>query len=397
MSERKCKDWLKTFVQWGSVGEAPFHMLFWTGVSTVAGALRRKVWIDMRFFQWTPNFYIVLVAPPGVVSKSTTANIGMNLLREVNGIKFGPDVVTWQALVESLAKSTEAFPDPATGEFLAMSAITIASDEFGTFLNPQDREMVDVLVSLWDGKKGVFSKMTKTSGNDRIENPWVNIIACTTPSWISGNFPEYMIGGGFTSRCVFLYTETKRQLCAYPGLVSAPEYDQVKLDLIHDLEDISTMTGEYVLSNEAVTWGSEWYEQHWKTKPTNLNLDQFGGYLARKQTHIHKLAMVLAASESSELILHKHHIESASVMVTSLEETMPKVFAKIGQTDITRSAGSLVEIVTAAGQLPRSTLYRQMFRYTSAADFELALKGAIMAGHVEQVQHGNDLIIRSKS
>ena len=52
--------------------ESPDRMHFWTGVSTIAGALRRKVWIDQRYFQWTPNFYIVLAAPAGIIAKSST-------------------------------------------------------------------------------------------------------------------------------------------------------------------------------------------------------------------------------------------------------------------------------------------------------------------------------------
>jgi hypothetical protein len=77
--------------------------------------------------------------------------------------------------------------------------------------------MVDLLVSLWDGKQGAFEKKTKGSGSDSVENPWINLIACTTPAWIAGNFPEYMIGGGFTSRCIFVYAEKKAKLVAYPS------------------------------------------------------------------------------------------------------------------------------------------------------------------------------------
>lgn len=79
--------------------------IFISGLSlAIAGALRRKVWIDQAYFKWYSNFYIIpLVAPPGIVSKSTTAGIGMSILREVPGVNFGPDVVTWPAFVEAFA------------------------------------------------------------------------------------------------------------------------------------------------------------------------------------------------------------------------------------------------------------------------------------------------------
>ena len=362
MSERKHDDWLKAFIEYASYGEAPMKSLFWTGVSTIAGALRRRVWIEQKYFQWTPCFYVILVAPPGIIAKSTTANIGMNLLREVPGIKFGPDVVTWQALVEALGKSTELALDESTGEYLPMSALTIASDEFGTFLDPNDRGMVDALVSLWDGKKGTFTKVTKSSGSDSVENPWVNIIACTTPGWIEGNFPEYMVGGGFTSRCIFVYTEKKRQLVAYPAESVPENFEEMKTDLIHDLELISTMIGEYKLTEAAKVWGRDWYAKHWETRPAHLDNDRFGGYLARKQTHIHKLAIVLSASESSHLEIRPDNLKFAEAMITSLERDMPAVFATIGQTDQTRGLSGLVKIVLTKRKISQVALYRLMFR-----------------------------------
>ncbi len=368
-------------------------MLFWTGVSTIAGALRRQVWIDMKYFQWVPNFYVIMVAPPGIVSKSTTASIGMNLLKQIKDVKFGPDVVTWQALVQSLAESTTMVLDKSTGEYLPMSCITISSSEFGTFLNPQDREMVDVLVSLWDGQKGAFSKVTKSSGNDLIENPWINIIACTTPAWISGNFPEYMIGGGFTSRCVFVYTDAKRQEIAYPDEHVPDEFKQLQADLIHDLEIISLMVGEFKLSPEARAWGTEWYSNHWKNPPKDLTNDQFGGYLARKQTHIHKLAMVVAASRSNDLIITRDALETAETFVSALERDMPRVFARVGQTDVTKGSYDLLEILRKQRKIAQMDAYKLLFRNLSYRDFEVAVQSVINAGHARIQQEGNSLML----
>ena len=132
--KRHYDNWISGFMEYSSYSEAPRHMHFWVAVSTLAGALRRQVWIDMAYFKWYPNFYIILVAPPGIVSKSTTASIGMSLLKKVPDIKFGPDVVTWQALVGAFAEATVAFE--LNSEYYPMSALTIVSSEFGNLLNP---------------------------------------------------------------------------------------------------------------------------------------------------------------------------------------------------------------------------------------------------------------------
>jgi hypothetical protein len=391
VQERILPNWLKAYMEYSQHSEAPDKFHFWTGVSTIAGALRRRVWIDQGYFQWTPNFYIIFVAPPGIVSKSTTLGIGMKLLKDLPGIKFGPDAVTWQALTQSLAESTEAvlMPDEMWHN---MSCVTIASSEFGTFLNPNDREMVDVLVSLWDGQLGVWEKRTKTQGSDRIENPWINIAACTTPAWIAGNFPDYLIGGGFTSRCVWVYAERKRKLVAYPSDVLPPEFRQMEEILKRDLEAISMMAGEYRLTPEATAFGIKWYEEHYTSaKNKELDNDRFAGYLARKQTHIHKLAMVLAASESSRLFIDASHLSAATEIVTALETDMPRVFSNIGLQGATKHAHDILGIIKAYGQIEKSRLLRTVLQHMSGQEFAEAIQSLVAAHLVRVEQRGNEI------
>jgi hypothetical protein len=183
---RLLKDWLPAYLEFTAGTEAPRLMHFWTGVSCIAAVLRRKVWLDMTRFKWYPNFYIIFVAPPGIISKTTTMDMGMDLVKLVPGIKFGPDVVTWQALVTAFAAAQEDFQ---FGEdWVPMSPITLASGELGNLINPQDRDMVNLFITLWDGRS-TFEKITKGSGTDIVSAPWINMIGCTTPHWIADNMP----------------------------------------------------------------------------------------------------------------------------------------------------------------------------------------------------------------
>jgi hypothetical protein len=381
-------------MEYAEHGEAPRHMHFWTAVSAIAGALQRKVWIDMAYFKWYPNFFIVLVAPPGVVSKSTTAGIAMDLLRQVPGVKFGPDVVTWPALLSAFAESTCTFE--LDGEHLPMSAMTLESSEFGNLLKPQDVEMVDLLVSLWDGKQGSFEKKTKHSGNDSIPNPWINLIGCTTPSWIAGNFPEYMIGGGFTSRCVFVYADTKAKLVAYPSRHVPAGLDTRKRALIEDLTRISLLKGEYRLSEAAYAWGEAWYARHYAVRPVSLNLEQFAGYLARKQTHLHKLAMVLAASGSDSMTITDEHLSIADTMLTDLEPDMQFVFSKLGRSETSMHTEKLVEFVHSKGSVGYSEAFRHVHSFfPSMRDFEDIMAGCVKAGFINISLSGAETMLKA--
>lgn len=378
-------DWIAGYLDYAKNSEAPRHMHFWVAVSAVAGALRRKVWIDQAYFRWYPNFYICLVAPPGIVSKSTTADVGMRLLRQVPDIKFGPDIVTWPALVEAFADSTMAFE--YEGAYHPMSAMTLESSEFGNLLDPQDKQMVDLMVSLWDGKQGAFKKETKHSGKDTVENPWINMIACTTPSWIAQNFPEYMIGGGFTSRTIFVYAEEKARMIAYPSrVVDRATLDQQAASLVHDLTRISELCGEFRMTPDAYEWGESWYANHYASKHAHLDRDRFGGYLARKQTHIHKLAMVLSAASGDSMEITAEHLAIANSMVTDLEPDMAKVFAKIGKTDTAIYAERLLAYVATRpnGGCSLMEAYKYIHQYfPSMRDFEDVLAGLAKAGYLQ--------------
>lgn len=390
---RHFPNWIKGYLEYTKNLEAPAHMHVWAAISAIAGALRRKVWIDQDLFQWTPNFYIVLVAPPGIVSKSTTLDVAMRLLKKVPGVRFGPQAVTWQALTQAFADATELVQIDAE-TFFPCSCLTIVSSEFGSFLDPKDRQMIDVLVDLWDGKLDTWRKVTKTQGSDVIQNPWINLGACTTPAWIAGNFPEYLIGGGFCSRTVFVYADAKRHLNAYPGRRrDKSKTKELEEKLIADLEQIGELKGEYVLTAECMDWGEAWYAEHNAKVPRELASDRFGGYRARKQGLIHKLAMVLTAAESDELVITKETLEKAVNVSNAIEADMPKVFSWIGRGEEVQLATEIVNLVNARGGMDRADLFRMVFRSCTYKSFNEALESAIAAGMLHEGSEGNRVLI----
>jgi hypothetical protein len=386
---RHFPDWLKAYERYASFNEAPLHFIYWVGVSTLAGALERKVWFPMGYFEWTPNFYMLLVAPPGVANKTTTAGVGMNLLREVEGVSFGPESTTWQNLAQELSNATKGFE--LDGTLYTQTPITIESGEFGNLFDPKNTEMVDFYVTLWDGKRGTFRKGTKTQGKDEIVNPWVNIIACTTPAWISGNFPEYMIGGGFMSRCLMVYADTKRQYVAYPGLVMPAGQEELRQKLIEDLRQIHQLAGPFGITAEAVEYGQAWYERFLSSPPPHLNNAQFGGYIARKQTHVHKLAMILAASRGDDLTVTKPILEEAIARVSAIEKDMTRVFSHIMPSDQAKVLEEIKSRIRAYKEIEAKDLLREVQRYLAFTDdFWKYVNALVDAGYVSLVQQGNE-------
>jgi len=380
---RRRSDWIMSYLDYASVTEAPRRMHFWAAVSTIAGALRRRVWIDMKRYQWYPSFYIIYVAPPGVVVKSTTIDISSDILRQVPGIKFGPNSITWQALVAAFSQSSESFEH--NGEFIPMSPLTLVASELGSLLNLQDKDMINLLIEMWDGKKS-YEKITKMSGNDTIEAPWINMQAATTPHWIADNMPQSMIGGGLSSRCIFVYGDKKEKYIAYVDEMVGDGDKALRDDLIKDLEAISILKGCFTISPAAREWGRAWYEKFWKETVTRMDDQMLEGYAARKQTHMHKLAMVLSASRGADLIITAEDLQLANRMLEDVEKDMPKVFSRIGRTEDSMQAERFIDFVRRRGTIPYAQAYHMIHVYfPNFKDFEGIVQGAIQSGQLQLI------------
>jgi hypothetical protein len=293
--------------------------------------------------------------------------------------------MTWQALADSLAEATESVkylsPD-GTESLLPQSALTIQVGELGTFLTMQDDKLISFLIRMWEGQEDFFRHKTRTQGEVEVQNPWLNVIGATTPSWLRVNFPEHLIGGGLTSRIVFVYGDQKRQLVAYPDeVIRSTEYDLLEATLVEDLQDIAKIAGPYVLSPDARAWGHSWYASLYNgARPLHMASDRYSGYLARKQTHVHKLAIILAAARSDKKVIELDVLQEAEQLVCGIEVDMIKVFESIGVVDEARHIAEIVAFVRAHGIVTSDELWQMSMNLMPMTLFESALRSAIRGG-----------------
>lgn len=393
-------DWLKAYTDFTSSSEAPGEFHFWTGVSTIAATLQRKVWKDERLFKWTPNFYIVFVGPAGTVTKSTTLDIGYQLLAQVDGIHFGPDSMTWHGLAKRFQESFEYVEYiNGTGETkrFGMSALTCSVSELGTFLRPDDKGLISFLTDVWDGKERAFRHITKDSGNIEIENAWLNIIGGTTPEWIQNNFPVSMLMEGIGSRVIFVYGEQKRHLTPYPSQAPAMRnYYQKRDELVLDLKEIAQLKGPFEMTPDAYQWGSDWYAKHHASRGTNVASSRYSGYLGRKQTHMHKLAMVLAVARRDRLVIEAIDLQAAEQILNDTEKSMIRVFENVGIVDQAKHVAEIVQLVRTYKWLSSNDLLRLTYNNIAEKDLKHALSVAVQGGLLEVETRNNQRGVKPK-
>lgn len=395
---RKLDNWLRAYSEYTDVSEAPVAFNFWTGVATIAGALRRQVFIDQIKFTWLPCFYVILVSPPGIVTKSSTINVGMDLLKQINGVVVGPASMTWQGLTKGFQDSLQLVPmdnnkDLLNQNFMSQSAITIGIRELGTFLNMKDGELIATLIELWDGND-VYERWLKASESIKIENPFLNIISATTPSWIVENFGDLTIGGGLASRIIFVYADKKRQLIPLiSSLVNKDDNKELEKNLVHDLQEIAKLKGEFTFNSKAEEMMFDWYGQHWTSPEEHLTNNRFGGYMARKQSHMAKLCMVLSAAGSDNLIIDENHMSTAQHILTGVEADMLKVFNSIGKPVTTRHMDDILATLRVRRMLSKPDLWRVAMTSMSSKEFSEAIDGLIQANYVSLRNEGGSMNI----
>lgn len=385
---RQLANWLTSYATYTANTEAPREFHMWAGISTIAGALGRKCWMDMGTFTLFPAFYIVFVAPPGIATKSTTAGLGMEMLKTSRSTKVFEGSITWQAVMDELMDCQKQIE--IDGKKLAMSSMHLFASELGVFLKKEDTSMVDLLVDLWDGKNRI-ERRTRGGGVIDVPRPFLNMIGCTTPAWLSSYAEAYMIEGGFFSRSIFVYADTKDRLIAYPNTTIDIE---LKSALENDLKRISQIKGDFTLTDEAKQWGEIWYHDLWRNPPETIAGERFQSYRSRRQSHLHKVAMVLSAAESSDRIITLNHMQLAEQMLILAESHLVCIHESIVTSEKLQAYRLIVKAVRNT-PIDKQTLFRELASRITYAEFQAGVDAAIFSGAIKQMQVGTQLLLKA--
>src|SRR5258708_22777175 len=254
--------------------------------------------------------------------------------------------------------------------------------------------MIARLIELWDGKKK-YEKITKMSGNDTIEAPWINIEGATTPHWLEENASESVAGGGLFSRFIILYADKKDKYVPYVDETIGTEDMGYRYKLIQDLEYISlNLCGPFTISEEAREWGRDWYVRFWESAAARMDDRLLDAYAARKQTHLHKTAMILSVSRCDDLVISSEDLQTANCLLEELEIDMPKVFAKIGRSEDTLAIERFLGVLKRKGRIPYMAVYALIHQhFPRAQDMDAIIQGALRAGYLKLVPVNNAMFI----
>ena len=386
--ERALPNWLNSYMEYVENTEPARQFQLWSCMSVISSVLRRKCWLKLGRITVYPNLYIVLVAPPGVARKSQSIIFATEFLSTIPDVMVSADSTTREALLDDLEKCATESLMP-NGKTLRHSSLSIVSKEFESFLGQkkENNRMIVLLTDLYDCPVDTYKYRTKHSGSNKIEAGYLVIIAATTPDSLASSLPATAIGGGLTTRILFVWGDRKYKKVSRPFVTA--EEEKLKTQLINDLSLISQMAGEFVMEPDAEKKWDDYYNSYDEMSIKRLCQDpSFDGYYSRKPMHIIKVSMCIAAAKRQNTIVKWSDIEESIKVIESLEVGMGNSFRAVGKSLVASETDTVMEMIKSRGTISEKTIMSILWKDMDSFKFDNIITTAIRTGRVKRTFTG---------
>lgn len=391
-NERIFEDWIDAYMEFTEESEPPQVFKKWCAISAIASALQRRCSMNLGWGDFYPNMYIVLVGPSG--SRKGTAMRPARQLIDSLGIQIAAEATTREALIKRLDEAKAQGFSLTDNQATMHSSLTVHSQELTVFLGYNNQALMADLCDWFDCSSSYIYE-TKGSGTNTIKNVWFNLIGATTPSLIRSTLPEDAIGGGLTSRIIFVYGDKKHKII--PIHFQTEREAQLKTDLGEDLTTMTQLEGKFRQTEDYVDNWIEWVMQSEQNPPFQHN-HHLAGYIDRRRLHLAKLSMIMSASRSNEMLLRAIDLEKAITFLEEVEKNMPKVFSGVGKNEMAEVMNRILTTIIMKKQIRYSEIVRLYM--TDADEMEirrivatLNTSGSIHMELEKRKDGGNDYIL----
>src|SRR3990167_2884951 len=323
-------NWLTAYAEYcDDCGFTPPQFTQWTGLSVLAGAVERKLWLPWSdTYAYYPNLYVMLVSMPAD-GKSVCIARAAGLLGELNSktgmLNILPNQMTEAMFIEmmSMGHSFTEFRNNKeiqhlqnAGYFYASEAKNSLKNIFGDF--------IACLTEFYDCPSK-WARATKKDGYPIVlQNVCMNVLAGTTFDYLGELIDDKNIMGGFASRLLCVVSKDK-EVIAQPwqlgGFDEARNIQRLKyrMALLSDLADIAKTVGPMSADQEFGKAWEDWFPIAERARRSNAS-ERMQSILARTNANTLKVAMLLSIAESGDRKLKLHHWETALSYMKKIQD-----------------------------------------------------------------------------
>lgn len=379
---RHFPDLIDAYIEFTSGHEATQKLQKWSILAVIAAALERRVWIDRGYYTLFPNVFVVIVGKSGLLKKSTSTSIAVNMLREVKGIKLMSERLTAASLIKQLQLSGKVFYH--NEKKIKQSPLFIYASELAVFLDEVFGSVKELLTTFYDCQPNDSSKPwiydTKISGVTKIYGPCLSMLGASTKAWLKKCIPAKEMEGGFSSRIIFVIeNEGPKALVAWPELDDAKR--DMRTKIIADLSEIAEMSGPVAIDPGAREFFTKWYEFHMRNVvPANTD-PKFVGYYSRKGDHILKVAILKAVAQG-RLTLMEEDVKWAGRELEDLEPDLRSTFEGAGDNPVGQMLFEIRNYIKARKNVTRGEIFKAFARDLPGYQINNIVKDLIEMGDI---------------
>lgn len=329
-AHRQLDSWIEGFVRLTDAKPSPPMFRRWAAVATIASALERKCWTISNHGVLYPNLYIILTGPPAS-GKTVARDAAYALLKTVDGIRIAPTSVTSASIIDDVKRAAKTFR--YNNEVVLYHSLQVFSRELSHLIPEYEVRQMSNFIDFYDCNDDFEeSRRGREEQVSKIPNVQLNMLACTTPSYLGGFLPEAAWNEGFASRLLLIYQGVK--IWKEPFDLDDDEddtktaahqlYDQTLYNqVVCDLKQIATLTGKFRWAREVQQAYRDWSFAGGPPTPEHPKLTY---YNERRSATLMKLCAVVSASHSNNMVITLEDYQTALGLLLDAESVMGDIF-----------------------------------------------------------------------
>jgi len=376
--------WLDTYLDYAKNNEGLESFHWWTGAAILGAVLKRNVYFSKGYYEVYPPFWLLIVSESGT-KKTTSLNIGYNILSKLDTVKLLPDKSSPEALAKALSVDENEQEDEAQG--------LIFAPELANFMDNRRHNsgLVQLLLRLADCPDSWVYRTIK-GGKVPLKNVATSFIGATTSELVRECVPPIALKTGFLARFICVGGEANSKIIAFPW-----KDEKLEIQVLNTLYEMSLLKGAMQISKKVQEWYLTWYYTH-KREFAAASSERLRAFLQRKPDYLIRLSIIIAVSDTQRLVLTIDSFEKALKKLQEVEVHLQNIYTDI---EATTHGREQLMLMAQIKRFDQGITHRQLLKNNSKIlaepeKFKKMMSLLWETGQISVVRKGDDVIYKSK-
>lgn len=347
-------DFVSQYVLARSGTEVPIRFTRWAAIALLSMASGRKVFDNLGdHFQISPWLYYGFIGDSGSGKSTAMEQAQDTLVAAIPNFPIGAAIASREELTRLMASDVcqQTYIDH-NGETVQWTPLAVFAHELTNFLSFKAEPMVEFLTAIFDRKS--YDSMTIKRGTEKIINPFLPMIACTTEENMTRLLRQHVFSGGMMRRFLMIPEDQEQAPITFPQKSLAAK--EAEAWCIEHLKKVNTLAGCFQWPKDVAEFFIDWDLK--KEVPKDPILI---GYYQKKSILVRKVAMCIALADADpKLVFTIDHLQKTIALLTVNEQNMSRLTAAVGRNELMVPQTKLLrDLEKMGGMMPESHFHKR--------------------------------------